>query len=230
MKKALCILFFCVLMLTGCDAEPAPAVSGADKDEPIRIVATLQSTLPATPTPVVTLEPTEAPTPAPTETPSPAPACTETPAPETTPAPDETAVPEVTPTATPDMPLGEQLAMISQQYLNHPYTRGGHSSDTGFDPSGFVYWCLKEMGLDVKRRSSAGYAEEESWEKITRMSELEPGDLLFFRTGDNENINCVCIYLGDNKMIYPSTSKQTVIISEINNYWINAFQWARRMF
>ena len=227
MKKALCILFLCAL-LTGCDTGPAPAIDDADKGEPIRIVATLQSTVPATPSPVVTLEPTKAPTPVPTETPSPAPAYTDTP--EPTPAPDGTEAPETAPTATPDIPPGQQLAIISQQYLNHPYTRGGHSADTGFDPSGFVYWCLKEMGLDVKRRSSAGYAEEENWEKITRMNELEPGDLLFFRTGDNENINCVCIYLGENKMIYPSTSKQTVIISEINNYWINAFQWARRVF
>lgn len=120
--------------------------------------------------------------------------------------------------------------MIAQQYINYPYTRGGQSPDKGFDPSGFVYWCLREMGLKVKRRTSAGYAEEEGWTKITRMSELQPGDLAFFRTGDNENINCVCIYLGGNRMIYPSTSKQAVIVTEINSYWTNAFQWARRVF
>ena len=62
------------------------------------------------------------------------------------------------------------------------------------------------------------------------MSELQPGDLVFFRTGDNENINCVCIYMGANRMIYPSTSKQCVIVTEINSYWTNAFQWARRVF
>ena len=83
---------------------------------------------------------------------------------------------------------------------------------------------------NVKRRTSAGYAEEEGWQKITRLADLEPGDLVFFKTGDNENINCVCICLGDNRMIYPSTSKQCVIIAEINSYWTNAFQWARRVF
>jgi cell wall-associated NlpC family hydrolase len=93
-----------------------------------------------------------------------------------------------------------------------------------------VYWCLKEIGLNVKRRNSAGYAEEEQWEKLTRFSDLMPGDLLFFRTGDNENVNCVCIFLGDSQMIYPSTSKEMVIVTEINSYWTNAFQWARRVF
>ena len=134
------------------------------------------------------------------------------------------------PTPTPDVSEGEQLVMIAQQYLNYPYTRGGQSPDKGFDPSGFVCWCLREMGLKVKRRTSAGYAEEEDWTKITRMSDLQPGDLVFFRTGDNENINCVCIYMGANRMIYPSTSKQAVIVTEINSYWTNAFQWARRVF
>ena len=120
--------------------------------------------------------------------------------------------------------------MVAQQYINYPYARGGKSPETGFDPSGFVYWCLQQMGQSVKRRTSAGYAEEDRWEKITRFSDLEMGDLLFFRTGDNENINCVCIYLGSNMMIYPSTSKGVVIVTEINSYWTNAFQWARRVF
>ena len=59
------------------------------------------------------------------------------------------------------------------------------------------------------------------------------GDLIFFKTGGNENINCVCIYMGDNQMIYPSTSRDMVIIASninANSYWVNAFQWARRVF
>ena len=230
MKRALCILLFCALLLTGCGVEPTNIINDVEKDEPIRIVATIESTVPATATPVVTttpvvtLPPTKAPTAEPTATPTPTPTATPTP------EPDETPVPTAEPTATPDVDRGLQLVMIAQQYINYPYTRGGKSPDTGFDPSGFVYWCLKEMGLKVKRRNSAGYAEEEGWEKITRLSDLQPGDLVFFKTGDNENINCVCIYLGDEQMIYPSTSKGTVILSPINTYWTNAFQWARRPF
>ena len=233
MKRALCILLFFFFFLTGCGREPTHVINDVEKDEPIRIVATIQSSspitaAPASSTPVVTLPPTKAPTPAPTDTPAP----TATPAPTKAPtdAPEETPVPTVKPTPTPDVSEGEQLVMIAQQYLNYPYTRGGQSPDKGFDPSGFVCWCLREMGLKVKRRTSAGYAEEEDWTKITRMSDLQPGDLVFFRTGDNENINCVCIYMGANRMIYPSTSKQAVIVTEINSYWTNAFQWARRVF
>ncbi|MBR0206795.1 MAG: C40 family peptidase [Clostridia bacterium] len=245
MKRALCILAFCVL-LAGCDADPSHIVNDLDKDEPIRIVAVLQSSVPATATPNEALgvkaspalgavldpwgilTPTQRPTPAPTSTPTATPMPTAMPT--VTPKEDETPTPEILPTATPDLPQGMQLVMIAQQYYNYPYARGGDSPREGFDPSGFVYWCLKEMGLNVKRRSSAGYAEEEKWTKIARLSDLTPGDLVFFRTGDNENINCVCIYLGENRMIYPSTSKQTIIVTEINNYWTNAFQWARRVF
>ena len=236
MKRALCVLLFCALALTGCGVAPSNIVNDVEKDEPIRIVAVAQSSVPATATPVVTLPPTPAPTAPPTDAPTPRPtdAPTATPAPTDTPAPDETPAPTAkatpSPTPTPDLPKGEQLALVAQQYLDYPYTRGGKSPDTGFDPSGLVYWCLREMGVDVKRRTSAGYAEEEGWQKITRLSDLQVGDLLFFKTGDNENINCVCIYLGDNRMIYPSTSKQVVFIAEISSYWTNAFQWARRVF
>lgn len=225
MKRILCILLFCALVLTGCGVEPTNIVNDINKDEPIRIVAVVESQVPLTPTPQITAVPTEMPTRAPT------PAPTDTPEPTATPEPAETPAPTAIPTATPDdVSGGEMLIMIAQQYVNYPYTRGGKSPETGFDPSGFVYWCLKEMGQNVKRRTSAGYAEEEGWTKITRFSDLLPGDLLFFKTGDNENINCVCIYLGDNRMIYPSTSKEVVIVAEINSYWTKAFQWARRVF
>ena len=152
MKRALCILLFCARLLTGCGGEPTHVVNDLEKDEPIRIVATIQSSspitaAPASSTPVVTLLPTKAPTPAPTDTPAP----TATPAPTKAPtdAPEETPVPTVKPTPTPDVSEGEQLVMIAQQYLNYPYTRGGQSPEQGFDPSGFVYWCLKEMGLKL---------------------------------------------------------------------------------
>lgn len=228
MKRILCILLFCALVLTGCGVEPTNIVNDINKDEPIRIVAVVESQVPLTPTPQITAVPTEmptrAPTPAPTDTPEP------TAAPTATPEPAETPAPTAIPTATPDVSAGEQFIMVAQQYINYPYARGGKSPETGFDPSGFVYWCLQQMGQSVKRRTSAGYAEEDRWEKITRFSDLEMGDLLFFRTGDNENINCVCIYLGSNMMIYPSTSKGAVIVTEINSYWTNAFQWARRVF
>jgi cell wall-associated NlpC family hydrolase len=235
MKRSCCVLLLCALLLTGCGVEPTHIVNDVEKDEPIRIVATIQSSspitaAPATGTPVVTLPPTKAPTPAPTDTPAPTATPRPTAAPTDGPELQQTSVPTAVASPTPDVSKGEQLVMIAQQYINYPYTRGGQSPDKGFDPSGFVCWCLREMGLKVKRRTSAGYAEEESWTKITRMSELEPGDLVFFRTGDNENINCVCIYLGDSRMIYPSTSKECVIVTEINSYWTNAFQWARRVF
>lgn len=238
MKKNLCILLFCALLLTGCGVEPVNIINDVEKDEPIRLVTSIQSVLPATATPLVTPAPTATPSPTPTATPTPAPTATpeptHTPVPTGNDVPGRTAVPTEKPTPAPtdvpNVPKGELLGMIAQQYLDYPYTRGGKTPEAGFDPGGFVYWCLKEMGLNMKRRTSVGYAEEKSWEKITRLSDLRPGDLVFFKTGDNENINCVCIYLGDNRMIYPSTSKGVVIVTEINSYWTNAFQWARRVF
>ena len=75
MKRILCILLFCALVLTGCGVEPTNIVNDINKDEPIRIVAVVESQVPLTPTPQITAVPTEmptrAPTPAPTDTPEP---------------------------------------------------------------------------------------------------------------------------------------------------------------
>jgi len=172
-----------------------------------------------TPTPLPTPEPTEAPTPVPT------------PEPTAVPTPEPTAEPEdLTPRA-PDRTRAEQLCEIAKAYLDYPYARGGKSPDTGFDPGGFVCFCLNQAGLKVRHKTSKGYSEVEDWPQIDAIDDLEPGDLCFFMTSGNESVNCVCIYLGDHKMIYPSSSEGKVITTKItSNYWKEAFVFARRVF
>ena len=43
------------------------------------------------------------------------------------------------------------------------------------------------------------------------MSEIQPGDLLFYASG--KTINHVALYIGDGKIIHASTSKTGIIIS-----------------
>ena len=63
------------------------------------------------------------------------------------------------------------------------------------------------------------------------MDDLIPGDLCFFMTPGNESVNCVCIYLGDGEMIYPSSGEGKVITNRITSkYWKSAFVFARRVF
>lgn len=176
-----------------------------------------------------TAEPTEEPTQKPTEAPTEEP--TEEPTAEPTEEPTEepTAKPSATPE--PDRTEAEQFCDLAASLLETAYHPGGKKPETGFDPGGFVYYCLNKVGVKVKHKTSKGYSEYESWQIIGSMDDLEPGDLCFFMTPGNESVNCVAIYLGDDEIIYPSSSKGMVITNKItSSYWTESFVFARRVF
>jgi len=169
--------------------------------------------------------PSEEPTSEPTATPVPTEAPTEEPTEE------PTATPVPTPTPAPNRTKAEKLCDAALALIDEPYARGGTSTETGFDPGGFVYYCLNEVGVKVRHKTSKGYSENEDWLRVDSIDDLEKGDLCFFMTGSNESVNCVCIYLGDGEMIYPSSSKGLVITTKItSDYWRDAFVYARRVF
>lgn len=218
-------------LLLGCSSQAK--IIDSEPEEKIQIIGQVETAAPstepasqgseteATPQPIVTAapmaEPTEAPTPVPTEAP--------------TPEPTEAPTPEPTATPEPDRTKAEQFCDAAESYLDYPYARGGTNPDSGFDPGGFVYYCLNEVGVKVRHKTSKGYSENEDWQRVESMDDLEPGNLCFFMTPGNESVNCVCIYLGSKQMIYPSSGEGKVIITKItSNYWTEAFVFARRVF
>ena len=201
--------------------EPQPDETQNGRPEPEATEAEAPAAKAETPEPTEepTPEPTEVPTPEPTEEPTPEP--TEVPTPEPTP----------TPAPTPDRTKAEQFCDLALSFIDYPYHRGGTKPDTGFDPGGFVYYCLNQVGVKVRHKSSKGYSENTNWTRIDSMDDLEPGDLCFFITPGNESVNCVCIYLGNNQMIYPSSGEGKVITNKSNSkYWTEAFVFARWVF
>jgi cell wall-associated NlpC family hydrolase len=60
-------------------------------------------------------------------------------------------------------------------------------------------------------------------------SSVEPGDLVFFRTG-RQTVSHVGIYVGKGQFIHASTSARTVRIDEMDSdYFRNRFVTARRV-
>lgn len=225
------------MLLLGCTAQANIIDSGADTDK-IQIIGQIETLAPteapeiamseATDAVIVTPEPivvNDPPTPEPTEEPTEAP--TEAPMEEPTEAP----TPEPTATPEPNRTKAEQFCALAESFLDTEYHRGGTDPETGFDPGGFVYYCLNKVGVKVRHKTSKGYSEYESWQRVDSMDDLEPGDLCFFMTPGNENVNCVCIYLGNGKIIYPSSGEGKVITNKItSSYWTDAFVFARRVF
>lgn len=223
------------MLLLGC--APTNTVAPAADTEKIQIIGQLETPAPTatqkaavpetadavlTPEPVVVNElPTQEPTAVPTEAPTEAP----TAEPTAAPTPEPTATPE------PDRTKAEQFCDVAKSYLDTEYRRGGTEPESGFDPGGFVYFCLNKVGVKVRHKTSKGYSEYESWQRVDSMDDLEPGDLCFFMTPGNENVNCVCIYLGGGQIIYPSSGEGRVITNKITSkYWTEAFVFARRVF
>ncbi|MEX3547907.1 MAG: C40 family peptidase [Burkholderia sp.] len=106
------------------------------------------------------------------------------------------------------------------------YRWGGNSPDSGLDCSGFVRYVFHDtLGMSLPRR-----AEEMSrvGEKI-RMSELKPGDLVFFNTM-RRTFSHVGIYIGDNKFVHSPSTGSTIRVDDLDSsYWEKRFTGARRL-
>jgi cell wall-associated NlpC family hydrolase len=106
------------------------------------------------------------------------------------------------------------------------YRWGGTSPDSGLDCSGFVRYVFQDtLGLALPRR-----AEEMSrvGEKV-RMSDLKPGDLVFFNTM-RRTFSHVGIYIGDNKFVHSPSTGSTIRVDDMDDaYWEKRFTGARRV-
>ncbi len=220
------IVLWLSTLLFACASQPAVPIN--PENDKIQIIGQLEQPT-ATPVPLSDSIPTPVPTPRLTVVPMP----TETPTPVPTeaPTPEPTVTPEPTATPAPDRTKTEAFCDAAKALVDVPYQRGGTDKETGFDPGGFVYYCLNAAGVKVRHKTSKGYSEVTEWSRVDTMDDLERGDLCFFRTPGNDAVNCVAIYLGDNRMIYPSSGEGKVIITKItSNYWEEAFVFARRVF
>lgn len=120
------------------------------------------------------------------------------------------------------------MLKVANDLLGKPYVLGNEGPHS-FDCSGFVYYCLKEAGSSRNRYNAAGYSKVEEWDKITSMSDLEKGDLLFFWNDSKSKVGHVGIYVGSGNMIDASSSNGKVIKrSCTTSYWKKMFVFARR--
>ncbi len=213
-----------LLFTLGCGPQAA-VIHSEPETEKIQIVGEIETASPAPETDA----PTEPPTPKPTEAPTAEP--TEAPTAEPTEEPTEAPTPEPTATPAPDRTKAERFCDLAESLIDVPYQPGGKTPNAGFDPGGFTYYCLNETGVKVRHKTSKGYSEYDEWMRIDSIDDLEPGDLCFFMTPGKDSVNCVCIYLGDGRMIYPSSGEGKVITVKITDkYWKESFVFARRVF
>jgi len=126
----------------------------------------------------------------------------------------------------------ENMLSFAKTFLGTPYLSSG-ASPTGFDCSGFVSYVLGNFGFSIIH-SSYGMAE---YGKTVRLSEVRPGDLMFFK-GSNINsskIGHVALVVDVSnedgiKFIHASSSKG-ITIDKFNGskYYVPRYVTTKRL-
>ncbi len=126
--------------------------------------------------------------------------------------------------------LPDRIVTQARHYLGTPYRSGG-SLETGraTDCSGFVQFIYQKSNIDLPRSSSE---QAQAGAVVTRtldFAKMLPGDLLFFGRGGRQ-IGHVGIYLGDGQMIHASSSRRGVVISDLQQPFLEgSFVVAKRL-
>jgi cell wall-associated NlpC family hydrolase len=111
---------------------------------------------------------------------------------------------------------------VAKSNLGVKYKWAGNTPN-GFDCSGLVTYSYGKAGVTLPRTASEIYT------KGTKVTALQPGDLLFYATSGGRKVTHVAIYLGNGQMIHSATSKGVSIASLNNPYWKPRFIGAKRI-
>lgn len=102
------------------------------------------------------------------------------------------------------------IVAYAKQFLGNPYVYGGTSLTNGADCSGFTQGVFAHFGITTGRSSRDQAAKG----KEIAVSAVQPGDLLFYASGDY--INHVALYIGGGQVIHSSTPTTGITITKYN--------------
>lgn len=122
--------------------------------------------------------------------------------------------------------LGAEVVAYAAEYLGRPYSWGGNGPNS-FDCSGFVKYVYAHFGYTLNRTATAQLQNGVSVDR----SELQPGDLVFFRYQTSKPVSHVGIYVGDGVFIHSSTNGEGVMYDQMDyGHYANVYVYARRIF
>ena len=117
------------------------------------------------------------------------------------------------------------VVSFAKQYLGTRYAYGG-SSPSGFDCSGFTMYVYKNFGYSLPH-TATGQWQSGYGTRIYNISELQPGDLVFFCDPSRSNGKACShagIYVGGGQHIHSSSSRSGgVIISDLTSGYYNTY-------
>ena len=105
---------------------------------------------------------------------------------------------------------GSSIASFASQFVGNPYVYGGTSLTNGTDCSGFTQSVLANFGISISRTA----ASQSGGGTAVDMSNLQPGDLLFYDNGSG--IGHVSMYIGNGQVVHASNEQTGIIVSSVD--------------
>jgi cell wall-associated NlpC family hydrolase len=135
--------------------------------------------------------------------------------------------PEAGSTVTPSMIAAnsrtERLLRSAYSYRGTPYRMGANGRGA-FDCSSFIKQIMKEQGMAMPRTAAEQYRKGTPVEK----SQMQKGDLVFFKNTYKRGVSHVGMYIGDGKFIHASSRGGVRVDNLSDSYYVNHWAGARR--
>ena len=96
--------------------------------------------------------------------------------------------------------IRQQVVNYALKFVGNKYRYGGNSLTNGTDCSGFTQQVLGHFGYSISRTSSSQANDG----RTISISNVRPGDLLFYKRGGR--INHVTMYIGNGQVVHASNS------------------------
>lgn len=114
------------------------------------------------------------------------------------------------------------LISVASSKLGCPYVWGAKGPNS-FDCSGFVYWCLNQVGVRQSYITSSGWRNVGRYTRISSFSDLRAGDIIVVS-------GHVGIVAGGGTVIDASSSGGRVVHRSLSSWWSRNFICGWRIF
>ena len=114
------------------------------------------------------------------------------------------------------------MISVASSKLGCPYVWGAKGPNA-FDCSGFVYWCLNQVGVRQSYLTSSGWRSVGKYQKITSFSNLRAGDIIVVS-------GHVGIVANGGTVIDASSGNGKVVHRSLSSWWANNFICGWRIF
>ena len=106
----------------------------------------------------------------------------------------------------------QQIVDYALQFVGNPYVWGGTSLTNGADCSGFTQSVMADNGISISRTAGA----QSQGGTSVDLSNIQPGDLLFYSGSGDYGIGHVSMYIGNGQVVHASNSTDGIIVSDID--------------